>query len=203
MLELVTWFGGDNMEALEAIEAAWWANWYSKDYSWVGLCSKPWGGLVQNWTLQQYWENQKDRLIEAPDGKLYTRFHLPLFCDVTRNGVTTRVPTEKMDWSDETWDALYGEIREQGRFLNGKEDANAGRPGSGLIIRGDGMILREFPAGFPMDFFSGHFRDCCFLRDVKLPSAVHNNHVLDFSSALFRANLEFRGHGVIDLSCHS
>ncbi len=74
--------------------------WWDADFSWAGLRRK--GRIVdsQPVTLQEYWADQKDDLVDF-GGRKWTRFHLPLF-DLEGE------PSEKARWRSD----------ERERFLN-------------------------------------------------------------------------------------
>ncbi len=66
-------------------EKQFWDRWYAENYSWEGLKAK---SLGEGRTLQDYWAEEKEQglLVKAPDGREYTRFHLPF---VLRSGEAT------------------------------------------------------------------------------------------------------------------
>ncbi len=82
----------------EQLEKEWWLKWYEADYSWNGLLDHKWEGHFDEdgnqLTLQDYWRDQENDLIEAPNGKFYTRAHFPT---VEEDGNT---PTEKNNWDE-------------------------------------------------------------------------------------------------------
>ncbi len=60
---------------IAAREAAWWADWRARDFSWDGLAAQATG----DGSLQDYWRNQQHSLIHEPGTqRRWTRFHCPL-----------------------------------------------------------------------------------------------------------------------------
>ncbi len=104
-------------------ERQFWERWYAEDYSWNGLKAK---SLGDGRTLQDYWAEEKERglLIEAPDGREYTRFHLPF---VLRGGEATSKNAMSLEEQEALEDALKEKVRE------------AGRDGSVLAL--DGVVI--------------------------------------------------------------
>lgn len=74
--------GGVEMQ-LGDRETAFWKRWHSADFSWEGLGAKR---VADGSTLQDYWADEASRLVLAPDGRQYTRHHLPL---ATKDGIPT------------------------------------------------------------------------------------------------------------------
>ncbi|MEO1659061.1 MAG: pentapeptide repeat-containing protein [Pseudomonadota bacterium] len=113
------------MRTPEEREKDWWQRWREEDYSWDGLADKRpiFGGP----TLQEYWADEEDRLIpdpSDPEGRRYTRFHLPLtWADGT--------PTEKVSWSE---DDHWGLAKELELRLQDALDTNSMAHFSGVVL---------------------------------------------------------------------
>ncbi len=114
--------GGD----IGAREAAWWADWRARDFSWDGLAAQAAGDS----SLQDYWRNQQHSLILEPGTqRRWTRFHCPLaFADGT--------PSPKAAWRDEDWHDLERSLRTRLAL------SEAERP-----CRLDGCVLRRMDEG--------------------------------------------------------
>lgn len=107
-----------------------------QDFSWEGLAAKkepgdelihPWKGWViekktgtphrkddipensetRPASLQDYWENQKDKLFEGPNGKKYTMFHLP------SDGKKDDASKIKAEWPSDECLSFYEEIAQR------------------------------------------------------------------------------------------
>ena len=72
-----------------------WERWWQEDFSWENL----------NDSARDFFaaEEREGRLIKAPDGRHYTRFHLPL---AWKNGQTTG----KLDWTREQHKVLAKDL---------------------------------------------------------------------------------------------
>lgn len=95
-------------DSKEELLKDWWLKWYEADYSWDGLKNHEWTGHeIDGWpaTLQDYWRDQENDLLTAPNGKQYTRVHFPM---MEEDGIT---PTKKADWSDEDRQKLHDNLK--------------------------------------------------------------------------------------------
>lgn len=128
----------------EQLEQEWWDRWWAEDYSWDGLAKKDWIGWVvdaadgsiheadaeavkaapegrfRRASLQDYWRDQAHDLVAGPDGKTFTRVHLPL---TWRDGT----PTEKGGWSDATLDAILASKLSTGAETTGALGLKTGK----------------------------------------------------------------------------
>lgn len=127
-------------KSVEELEREWWEDWRRADFSWGGLADKLWNGwsvtpsnaIVERAnapsgsraaTLQDYWRDQADHLVEG-DGKKWTRIHLPTFW-------ADGSPTGKDTWGRDERAALASVVQEK--------LAAAGR----TEFKGESSIYRE------------------------------------------------------------
>jgi hypothetical protein len=201
----------------DAVSAArmdkWWADWWAADYSWEGLAKadKPWRGWVRpfdkgpcveesSWvegspaSLQDYFIDRLGPdliLIEAPDGRKFTRLHLPL---VWPDGI----PTEKADWSEDALDNDLWELLITASYPI--EHQKRAYPAPDRHARCDGAVFLRFD----IEALCGHLSSaqdgrlplalCCqnaaFLGDASFRSAAFSGSA-NFSNAAFFGEADF------------
>lgn len=99
----------------EALEYAWWDDWWAEDFSWEGLAEKKiagTGGVHGEKTLQEYWRRGPDNpsvlrdndamlaageLVYGPGRKLWHLAHVPL---TWNDGSGKNGAAAKSDWND-------------------------------------------------------------------------------------------------------
>ncbi|MEM9810082.1 MAG: pentapeptide repeat-containing protein [Pseudomonadota bacterium] len=96
-------------------EKAWWGSWWKHDFSWEG----------QDESFRRYWAAEQNRLIKGPNGKHYTRFHLPFHWD---NGLAT----EKASWTEEKHQALAQALEHMLENHRGEDNP---APFSGVVLK--------------------------------------------------------------------
>ncbi len=75
----------------------WFDAWWAQDFSWDGLAKRKIKGWKDGRTLQDYWREEEDRLIDFA-GRTWTRFHLP------PHDPSGEETSEKFGFEEETWD---------------------------------------------------------------------------------------------------
>lgn len=164
--------------------------WWRADFSWEGLAQKP----VSGWedygirTLQDYWRSEKDHLI-AFDGRLWTRFHLPM-----RSRAGTASP--KAYWGPaeqkEALRILSNRLEEGWEVYNAAPNSieRWKRPAAqlmGIVHRGEtSAVNRRIAADFSHAWFYGYtsFFETSFFRNADFEFAVFTD-TADFKSAVF------------------
>ncbi|ACT58604.1 pentapeptide repeat-containing protein [Hirschia baltica] len=206
----------------EQLEKEWWAAWWETNYSWENLFEIDWkgwyvdaeGNLVNNTEpyspatlqkiqneggrqakLQDYWRDQENKLIQAPNGKKYTIAHMPLFW---KKGE----PSGKSDWNKEQISELNNLISEKLAAASDTTDFVKGamhfhlQSGPDLRAQFQGCVFPEFNSNNlitdsnfsaknkPFNSINATFQQAAFVGFSSFADVFFKSGV-DFSKALF------------------
>jgi hypothetical protein len=172
------------VEFYRSARVDWLTEWATRDFSWDGLANQlftfrtPDGRQLSPFTLQDFWREEEHRLLDAPDGKKYTRFHYPFW--VVVDGYV--VKTEKSEWSEDVWAELEASLVKKvanynyaivdGKIMYREQDGNPGYPNpvtdpaapihidfSGIACR---EYIKEFTSSTSVILKQIYFENCRF-----------------------------------------
>ncbi|EGF93189.1 hypothetical protein ABI_16290 [Asticcacaulis biprosthecium C19] len=145
----------------------WWKRWHKSDYSWDGLLNKqlffhydPVGRHHDSISHQDLYRGYGEELIYAPDGRLFTPLHLPVYWLADKEK-DVWITTRKYFWRESDWQKFEQKAYSNFNFVSGEEKIK--------VLKGP----MEFTGYFPLEGVSVRDYFLYLLAGLEKVTACH------------------------------